>query len=457
MAFDIETIRTKLDKLLEAGRHTELRGALSMLENVDIAEYISMLSPEKMLIVFRILPKDISADVFSYMEPDKQRELIDSIGDSEIHNLIDSMFLDDAVDFLEELPAGVVKRVLQNTDEHTRNLINQFLRYPENSAGSLMTIEYCEFHTPCTVRQAMEEIRRTGVDKETIYTLYVIDESRHLRGTIPLRTLILAPEDAQVSDYMTPNPVSVHTMDDQEVVADTVRKYDLMSIPVVDHEDRLVGIITADDVMDVIEDEATEDFEKMAAMLPSDDTYLKTPVLTLVKNRLPWLMLLMISAMFTGLIITHFESLITASGVIGVALTSCMPMLMDTGGNCGSQASTMTIRGLALGEVELKDIGKLLWKEFRVAIIVGVTLAILNILRLVFINQFEVPVALSVGLALFMTVILAKALGCTLPILAKAVHLDPALMASPMITTIVDALSLFFLFTISSHFLGLAG
>ncbi len=446
-------IAERLNEMLAAGRHSQLRGAIMMLNSADIAQYLDSLDREKMLLVFRILPKDISADVFTYMDTDRQRELIESIGDSEIHALLDEMFIDDTVDFLEELPAGVVKRVLQNTDEHTRSIINQFLRYPEYSAGSLMTIEFCEFHIPMTAKQAMAEIRRTGLDKETIYTLYVIDERRRLLGTLPLRSLILADEDTSVADIMLPNPVHVHTTDDQEIVADTVRKYDLMAIPVVDDEERLVGIVTADDVMDVIEEENTEDFEKMAAMIPADDTYLKTSVMTLVKNRMPWLLLLMISAMFTGLIITHYEGLLVTSGAIGVALTSCMPMLMGTGGNCGSQASTLAIRGLALGEIEIKDIGKLLWKEVRVAAIVGAILAVLNFLRLIFLNGYAVGVGLSVAAALFLTVILAKALGCALPLLAKAVKLDPALMASPILATIVDALSLVFLFAISTKVL----
>jgi len=448
-----EQIAARLDEMLAAGRHSQMRGALMMLGSVDIAQYLQDLDREKALVVFRILPKDVSAEVFSYLDSDRQRELIESIGDAEIHALLDEMYLDDTIDFLEELPAGVVKRVLMNTDAETRNLINQFLRYPEYSAGSLMTIEYCEFHIPMTAKQAMEEIRRTGLDKETIYTLYVIDERRRLLGTLPLRSLILAKDDTQVADLMLPNPVHVHTTDDQEIVADTVRKYDLMAIPVVDHEERLVGIVTADDVMDVIEEENTEDFEKMAALTPADDTYLKTPVMTLVKNRMPWLLLLMFSAMFTGLIITHYESLLVTSGAIGVALTSCMPMLMGTGGNCGSQASTLTIRGLALGEIQMKDIGKLLWKELRVALIVGVILAALNVIRLVFLNGFSMGVALSVGAALLLTVVLAKALGCVLPVFAKAVKLDPALMASPILATIVDALSLVFLFAISSKVL----
>ncbi|MDO4739938.1 MAG: magnesium transporter [Eubacteriales bacterium] len=448
-----EMIAERLNEMLGSGRHSQLRGALTMLTSVDIALYLSELDREKMLLVYRILPKDVAAEVFSYLESDKQRELIEIIGDAEIHSLLEEMYLDDTIDFLEELPAGVVRRVLMNADEQTRELINQFLRYPENSAGSIMTIEYCEFHTPMTVREAFDEIRRTGLDKETIYTLYVIDERRRLQGTVPLRRLILSPAETPVSELMTPNPVRVRTLDDQEIVAEKVRRYDLMAIPVVDDEDRLVGIVTADDIMDVIEEENTEDFEKMAAMTPADDTYLKTPVMTLVKNRMPWLLLLMFSAMFTGLIITRYEGLLVASGAIGVALTSCMPMLMGTGGNCGSQASTLTIRGLALGEIQPRDVGKLIWKELRVALIVGVILAALNILRLVFLNGFTWGVALSVGIALFLTVILAKALGCALPVLAKLVKLDPALMASPILATIVDALSLVFLFVISSHIL----
>ena len=273
---------------------------------------------------------------------------------------------------------------MQSTPVEKRNLINQFLRYPEYSAGSIMTIEYLEFREGDTVREAMNIIKKVGLDKETIYTLYIIDKERHLLGTLALRRMILADEDAVLSDMMVRNPVSVYTTDDQEKVADTVRHYDVMAIPVVDKENRLVGIITADDVMDVIEEENTEDFEKMAALTPADDTYLKTPVITLVKNRMPWLLLLMFSAMFTGLIITHYEGLLVTSGAIGVALTSCMPMLMGTGGNCGSQASTLTIRGLALGEIQIKDVGRLLWKECRVALIVGAILAARSISSLLF-------------------------------------------------------------------------
>ena len=447
---DFDRIKSRLDALLAGGKKAELRGALNMLNEVDIAEYLETLDNEKMLVVFRLLPKDISAEVFSYMDNDQRTRIMEAMDDSEAIKLIDDMFIDDAVDFLEELPAGVVKRMLQGCDEKKRQLINQFLRYPENSAGSIMTIEYMEFHLGTTVGQAMAEIRRTGVDKETINTLYILDDSRKLLGTVGLRKLLLATDDRVVEDLMNTQVISVHTTDDQEVVADTVRKYDLLSIPVVDHEDRLVGIITVDDIVDVIEEENTEDFEKMAAMLPSDDEYLKTSVFKLAKNRLPWLLILMISATFTGMIITHFETVLSSAAGIGVALTACIPMLMDTGGNCGAQASTLAIRGLALGEIELKDIGKVLWKEVRVALILGVILALVNFLRIWFFTPYDKTVAFIVSLAMFFTIIIAKSIGCTLPLLAKAIHLDPALMASPIITTLVDAASLTVLFTFAS-------
>ena len=448
---DFERIKTRLDALLAAGRKAELRGALNMLNEVDIAEYLETLDNERVLVVFRLLPKDISAEVFSYMDNDQRTRIMEAMDDAEAMRLIDDMFIDDAVDFLEELPAGVVKRMLQGCDEKKRQLINQFLRYPENSAGSIMTIEYMEFHLGTTVGQAMAEIRRTGVDKETINTLYILDESRKLLGTVGLRKLLLASDDKRVEELMNTQVISVHTTDDQEVVADTVRKYDLLSIPVVDHEDRLVGIITVDDIVDVIEEENTEDFEKMAAMLPSDNEYLKTSVFTLAKNRLPWLLILMISATFTGMIITHFENVLSTAAGIGVALTACIPMLMDTGGNCGAQASTLAIRGLALGEIELRDIGRVLWKEVRVAMMLGIALALVNFVRIWFFTPYDRDVAFVVSLAMFFTIIIAKSIGCTLPLLAKAIHLDPALMASPIITTLVDACSLTILFTIANR------
>ena len=448
---DFERICVKLNALLDTGKKAELRGALNMLNEVDIAEYLQTLDNDKMLLVFRLLPKDISAEIFSYMDADQQARIIDALGDEEAVRILDDMFIDDAVDFLEELPAGVVKRILKNCDENKRALINQFLRYPENSAGSIMTIEYMDFHVGTTVGQAMDAIRQNAPDKETINTLYILDDRRVLLGTVALRKLLLSADDRKVEQLMNTQVISVRTTDDQELVADTVRKYDLLSIPVVDHENRMVGIITVDDIVDVIEEENTEDFEKMAAMLPSDDTYLKTSVLTLAKNRLPWLLILMISALFTGQIITHFEKVLESAAGLGVALVASIPMLMDTGGNCGSQASTLAIRGLALGEIEPKNIWKVMWKELRVALILGVVLASVNFLRIFFLTSYGTNVALIVSLTMFCTIIIAKLIGCSLPLLAKAIHLDPALMASPLITTLVDAASLTILFTIATR------
>ena len=443
-------ILERLQGLLESGHHSELRGAMKMLNPVDIAQFFETLNPEKLLLAFRILPKDISADVFSYMSSETRQTLIKSIGDSEIRSLINDMFLDDTVDFLEELPAGVVKRVLQNTDVNTRNLINQFLQYPDNSAGSIMTIEYMEVHTGMTVGQTMGEIRRVGFDKETIYTIYVIDNERHLVGTVALRKLILCQDDLLVDNIMDTVIAVVSTTDDQEKVAGLVRKYDLLAIPVVDMENRLVGIITADDIMDVIQEENTEDFEKMAALTPSEDSYLHTSPFKLAVNRIPWLLLLSIAAIFTGLIITSFEELLQH---VDIVLTACIPMLMDTGGNCGAQVSTLIIRGLALNELQPRDILRILWKEFRVALIVGAILSVFTFLRVLLLNQAGMSVSLVVAASLYMTVIIAKAIGCCLPLLAKKIHLDPALMASPLITTIVDAASLTIYFTIATAIL----
>ena len=443
---DWEKILERLNSLLRLGRHSELRGALMMLNIVDIAQFLEELDADKRLLVFRILPKDISADVFSYMSSDAQESLINSIGDSEINALISDMFLDDAVDFLEEMPANVVKRILQNTDLNTRNLINQFLRYPENSAGSIMTIEYMEVHAHMTVGETMALIRKVGLDKETIYTIYVIDKARHLIGAIPLRKLILEDAETVAESIMNRSITAVSTTADQEEVADLVRKYDLMAIPVVDTENRLVGIITADDVMDVIEEENTEDFERMAALTPAEDEYLHTTPFRLALNRIPWLLLLSVAAIFTGMIITGFESLLKNADVV---LTACIPMLMDTGGNCGAQVSTLMIRGLALGELSFKDIFKVLWKEFRVGLMVGVVLSLFTFVRVLLVNQATVAVSLVVSAALFCTVIIAKIIGCCLPLLAKRLKLDPAMMASPLITTVVDAASLALYFTIA--------
>ncbi len=447
-----EAIKNRLDSLLAPGKHGELRGAMMVLNEVDIAQYMETLDKEQLLHVFRILPKDISSDVFSYMEPEQKQLLVESIGDHEVSALIDDMYLDDAVDFLEELPASVVRRVLQSAPVEKRNLINQFLRYPENSAGSIMTIEYLEFREGDTVREAMDIIKKVGLDKETIYTLYIIDKARRLLGTLALRKMILAEEDAILSDMMDVNPISVYTTDDQEKVADTVRHYDVMAIPVVDKENRLVGIITADDVMDVIEEENTEDFEKMAGLMPSEDEYLKTSPFRLALNRIPWLLIMAAVAIFTGMIIKSFEDVLATS----IVLTSCIPMLMNTGGNCGSQASTLIIRGIALGEIEFKDLLRALWKEFRVGFMVGAVLSVFIFLLVTFIYGAGISEAFVVSLSLYATVLIAKGLGCTLPLLAKKVGFDPALMASPLITTLVDATSLTIYFLIATTILKIA-
>ena len=445
-----EKNKSTLDSLLAAGKNSELRGALMMLNVVDIAEYMTTLETDKMLRLYRLLPKDISADVFAYMDDEQRRKLIESIGDKEVGALVDDMFVDDAVDFLEEMPAGLVRRVLANVSEDQRKVINRILSYPDNSAGSIMTTEYCEFHEGITAREAMKELKRTGIDKETIYTLYVLDAQRKLIGILPLRKLILADQDTLIEQLMDPNFVCVGTLDDQEAVAEVVRKYDLTNVPVVDKEGRMVGIITADDIMDVIQDEATEDIEKMAALLPSENEYMKTNVFTLAKNRLPWLLFLMVSGIFTGLIIQHFEDTLTSMAGIGVMLTACIPMLMGTGGNCGSQSSTLVIRGLAVGEISPADTLKILWKECRVSIIVSVVLAAMTMAMQLFLFRRPFSVALTVSLAMIGTVVISKSIGCTLPMLAKKLKLDPALMAAPLITTIVDTCSLLILFLLAT-------
>ena len=446
---DWEMIEQKLDQLLSESRHGQLRGALMMLNPVDIAGYMKKLEKEKLLLLFRILPKDVSADVFSYMDTDQRQMLVESIADAEISALIDEMFVDDAVDFLEELPANAVKRVLQNTEPKTRAIINQFLKYPENSAGSLMTIEYCEVSQDMNVRDALKSIKETGVDKETVYTLYMLDAARHLVGTIPLHKALVVNEETALVKLMDPGIISVNTMDDQEIVADPVRKYHLLSIPVVDGEGRMVGIITNDDVMDVIEEENTEDFEKMSGLAPAEEPYFKTRILSLAGNRLPWLMILLFTSILSGAIIARFEGVLA----VNILLSASIPMLMDTGGNCGQQASTLMVRGIALGEVKFTDIFRVLWTEFRIGILIGVALSSVTFVRLLLLNQATLIMSAVISVSLFITVVIAKSIGCILPLLAQRVKLDPALAASPLITTLVDAASLFVFFTIASEFI----
>lgn len=443
----------QLLRLLGKGNFPELRERLEKMNEVDIAEFMEGLNQEQTLLVFRILPKDISADVFAYLDSDSRAGIIEAATDKELHVLVDDLYLDDTVDILEEVPANVVRRVLANTDAQTRELINRFLNYPENSAGSIMTIEMVELHDRFTVREAIDHIRKTAVDKETIYTCYCIDDARHLIGSVQLRHLILADEDDLIRDIMDGMDYLryVHTLDDQEEVADIVRKYDLLSVPVLDNEDRLVGIITVDDIVDVIEEENTEDLEKMNLLKPSgnDKPYLKTSVVRLAGNRIVWLLVLMISATFTGKIIENYEALL--SGM--VALTASIPMLMDTGGNAGSQTSTLVIRNLALGEVMPRDYLRILWKEVRVALICGLTLGVVNLGRMLLLRSGTLMECVVTSMAMVCAVIVAKMIGCTLPIIAKLLHIDPALMAGPMITTIVDAVTLVIYFSMAQAIL----
>ncbi len=443
----IERIKDHISK----GEISFLREILTELNVVDTAQIMEELTDKSRLTVFRVLPKSISAEVFSYLEPDTQADIVRMITDAELERLLDEMFLDDTVDFLEEVPANVVTRVLSHSDPETRKLINRFLKYPEDCAGSLMTIEMVHLQTSLTAAKAIEKIRKTGVDKETVYTCYCIDREHHLLGSVPLLSLLLCDENALVGDIMEDDAqlISVNTLDDREYVVEIVKKYDLLSVPVVDNENRLVGIITVDDIVDVIEEEVTEDFEKMALLAPSDDEYLKTGVFKLARNRILWLLILMISGTFTGKIIEGYETLLAGF----VALTASMPMLMGTGGNAGSQVSTLIIRGLAVGEIEIKDYLKIVFKELRVASICGLVLGAANILRMYLFSEGTFEVFLVVSLAMFCAIVVAKLIGCSLPIFAKIVRLDPALMAGPMIATLVDIVTLVIYFGLAKAFL----
>lgn len=444
-------MNNELITLIQQGKFAQVKNEIVEMNVVDIAQLFEELESEKILVIFRLLPKEISSDVFAYLSYEQQQYIIESITDKEIKNIIDDLFLDDTVDLLEEIPAYVVKKILKNTSEDKRKLINQFLKYPDYSAGSIMTIEYVDLKKEMTVSKALDHIRKTGVDKETIDVCYVIDKNRKLEGIIPLRKLILSDENAVVDDLMDTNIISVQTHDDQEHIATQFKKYDFLAMPVVDNENRLVGIITIDDVVDIIEQENTEDFQKMAAMAPSEEEYLKTNVFSLAKHRIVWLLVLMVSATFTGNIIRRFEDVLEAV----VVLTAFIPMLMDTGGNSGSQSATLIIRGLALGEVKSKDILNVIWKEFRVSVIVGFVLAVVNFARIYFLERTDFLVTVTVCISLFLTVVLAKVVGGALPIIAKQLKLDPAIMASPLITTIVDAVALVAYFSIATWLLGI--
>ena len=440
-----------LRQLAENGQYAPLRVNLIEMNEIDVAEFLETLETPLRMVVFRLLPKETAADAFSYLSTEIQAEIVQAVSNKELSALVEGMYVDDTVDFLEEVPANVVRRVMSVADKETRETINRFLQYPENSAGSIMTSEMVELHDRFTVAQAMRRIRESGREAETIYTCYCISDSRRLVGTVGLRDLIFHDPDESLRDFMDTAHalICVTTHDDQEKVAEVARHYDLLAVPVTDNEGRLVGIVTIDDIVDVIEDENTEDFERMALMQPSEDTYLKTGVFSMYKNRILWLAILMVSGTFTGLIIENFESALAA--VAG--LTAAIPMLMDTGGNSGNQASTLIIRGLALGEVKPSDYFRVAFKEMRVSLLCGLTLAVLNVARMLIIGSQPLPVILVVSGAMLCAVIFAKLVGCTLPILARLVHLDPALMAGPMITTIVDAVTLLIYFFLARSFL----
>ena len=439
---DLEIIR----ELLETRQYTNLRQKVAEMNTADVAAILEEMEEEELLKVFRILPKSMAADVFSYLEVDHQQMIITSLSDKEAANIIDNLMADDATDLLEEMPANVVKKLLANASADTRRDINHLLRYPEDSVGSIMTVESVDLKENMTVQDAINRIRQVGVDSETINICYVLDAKRTLVGTVALRYLLITPPDAVIGEMMHENVVFINTMMDQEEVARQFQKYDFTAMPVVDNENRLVGIITVDDIVDILQEEATEDIEKMAAIVPTDKPYMKTTVFETWKKRIPWLLLLMISATFTGSIITSFEDALSAC----VVLTAYIPMLMDTGGNAGGQASVTIIRGLSLNEIEFKDAFKVVWKEARVAVLCGLTLAAANFVKLLLFDRVTIAVAAVVCLTLVAAVFIAKIIGCLLPMLAKKIGFDPAVMASPFITTIVDALSLLIYFSIAT-------
>ena len=436
-------------ELLETKQYTRLRQRIADMNIADTAAVMEELEEEELLKIFRILPKSMAADVFSYLEVDSQQFIIVSLSEREAANIIDNLMADDATDLLEEMPANIVKKLLASARADTRRDINHLLRYPEDSAGSIMTVEYVDLKENMTVEDAIQRIRKVGVDSETINICYVLDSKRTLVGTVALRYLLISPSDAVIGDIMHENVVYLNTMMDQEEVARQFQKYDFTSMPVADNEGRLVGIITVDDVVDILQEEATEDIEKMAAIVPSDKPYMKTGVLETWKKRIPWLLLLMISATFTGSIITSFEDALSVFPI----LTACIPMLMDTGGNAGGQASVTIIRGLSLNEIGYSDVPKILWKELRVAFACGATLSVAYFAKLMLFDRVGLGVAAVVCLTLIAAVAIAKMIGCSLPVLAKRLGFDPAVMASPFITTIVDALSLVIYFAIATEIL----
>ena len=432
---------------LQKKEYKKLKDYLTQTNEADIAAIIESLdSKEYALIIFRMLPKDLAVEVFAYLEVDTQVDIVSSVSEVELKEIVEELFFDDMIDLIEDMPAEFVEKVLKNVSPEERRLVNQFLNYPENSAGSLMTIEYVGLNKDFTVGQSMDYIREIGLSRETIYTCYITNNSRKLIGIVSLRNLVTADRDEKIVDLMEEDVIYVNVHDDQEIVADMFVKYGFIAMPVVDNQMRMSGIITFDDIMDVIEDEATEDFQKMAAMTPTDESYLDASVFELAKNRLPWLMVLMITAMLTGGIIERYAVLLGSYQI----LNSFVPMLTDTGGNAGSQSSTLVIRGLAVGDIATSDFLKVIFKEFRISLIAGGMLAVINFFRIVLFSNTSVAVALIVSVTLIFTVMMAKVLGAILPILAKKMKFDPAIMAGPLITTVVDTLSLVIYFNFAS-------
>ena len=448
-------------ELLESKRYSPLRAELLEINPVDIALMFEEVSPEQRIVMFRLLPKELAAETFVELDGDMQESLIKSFSDRELKAVVDELYLDDAVDIIEEMPAGVVKRILHGADPETRKAINELLKYPKDSAGSLMTPEFVDLKRSMTIEQAFNHIKKTGVDKETVYTCYVTDSNRKLKGIVTVKDLLFAEANTTLSEIMETNVISAGTLDDKEDVAQLFDKYDLSVLPVVDKENRLVGIITVDDAIDVIQEENTEDIEKMAAIISTDKPYLKTGIFETVKNRIPWLLILMLSATFTGAIISGFEAKLKAI----VVLTSFIPMLMGTGGNSGSQSSVTIIRGLSLGEIEIADILRVIWKELRVGVLCGIVLGIINYAKILLVDYLIIGafegytfeqsclIAFVVCVTMAITIVVAKLVGCALPIIAEVLHLDPAVMASPFITTIVDAISLLIYFGVTTLFL----
>ena len=444
MKEEIVEIKEKVLELTENKKYSELQQYLEQLTVQDIALLFEDIDEEDIIRVFRLLPKDDAAEVFSYLEPDLQERLINSFTDKELKQVVDDLYMDDTVDLIEEMPSNVVKRILKGVPKKERDVINELLKYPEDSAGTIMTTEFIDLKINMTVKDAFAKIKKIGINNENVYTCYVLDIRRKILGLLDVKDLLLADEDTLIKDIMETNVITVNTLDDKEEVAKKFDKYDYIALPVVDKEERLVGIVTIDDAIDVLQEENTEDFEIMAAITPIEDSYFKTSVFKHARNRILWLLLLMISATLTGTILTHYEEAFAALPI----LVSFIPMIMDTGGNCGSQSSTLIIRGMAMDEIRLKDFLKAIWKELRVALLVGTGLALVNGLR-IFIQYKDLKLSIVLGLTLIGTVCMAKILGCMLPMLAKRLKLDPAIMAAPLITTMVDTCSILIYFKIA--------